>query len=111
MMDPTAPRTRMPRLAVASRRPRALVCCSHTSRPASLSCLATRAPGRTRPWNPSSASRSAVEAATGDPLVGLDVLRAGVDDDVVGQLRRRRAVVPPGLVEPVAHVLLVERAL
>ncbi len=51
------------------------------------------------------------EGLTGDALVGLDVARAGALDDVVGQRRRRRALVPAGPRGPVAHELLVEARL
>ncbi len=54
-------------------------------------------------------------APAGESLVGLDVLGAGLLDDVVGQRRRRLAGVPipPGRRrgQPVADVLLVERRL
>ena len=52
-----------------------------------------------------------VERLAGDPLVRLAVAGGGLFDDLGGQLGRRRLVVPAARVEPVAHVLLVERRL
>src|SRR5687767_4011527 len=54
---------------------------------------------------------SSVELAARDALVGVDVLLAGLCHDVLGQLGTGRGVVPARLVEPVAHVLLVEAVL
>src|SRR5262245_47785016 len=49
------------------------------------------------------------EVAAGDLLVGLDVAARGLATDV-DRDRRRRPVTPvPLLLEPAAHVLLVER--
>ena len=45
------------------------------------------------------------------PLVGFDVLGAGLLDHVVGQIRRRAVLVPTGRLQPVADELLVERGL
>ena len=52
-----------------------------------------------------------LEEPAGELLVRLDVLGAGLDDDIVGKLRRGRIAVPPGGQEPVADKLLVERLL
>ena len=51
------------------------------------------------------------ERLAGELLVGGHVALARGGDDVVGDRRRRRRLVPAGAGRPVAHVLLVERRL
>ena len=58
------------------------------------------------PLRPRRASRA--NARPGDALVGLDVALARRRDDLGGQRRRRRGLVPVEAVEVVAHRLLVE---
>src|SRR5256714_6525693 len=60
------------------------------------------APSRRHPGEPG------VERLAGDPLVGLHVLGARARDDVVGDGRGRRGLVPAAAGRPVADVLLVE---
>ena len=69
--------------------------------------------GRMRTARPHGAVRCqpGVERLAGDALVGLDVARARARDDVVGDRRRRRRLVPAAADGPVAHVLLVEARL
>src|SRR4051812_3608389 len=52
-----------------------------------------------------------VERLAGDALVGLLVALARALDHVLGDLRRRRRLVPAGAGRPVAHELLVEARL
>ena len=69
-------------------------------------------PARATPSSRRARAREPVgERLAGDPLVGLLVERARALDDVVGQRRRGRRLVPARPRRPVAHVLLVERRL
>src|SRR4051794_39994986 len=63
------------------------------------------------PWAGSAPGPSPLEGALRDPLVGLDVLGAGLLDHVGWQLGSGWRVVPARLVGPVAHELLVEGGL
>src|SRR4051794_15637396 len=57
------------------------------------------------------AGEPGVERLAGDELVGVDVALARPGDDIVGDRRCRRLLVPAGAGRPVAHVLLVEARL
>ena len=52
-----------------------------------------------------------LEGLAGDPLVGFDVAAPGPGDDLLGDRRGRRALVPAAAGGPVADVLLVEARL
>src|SRR5205823_14695142 len=58
---------------------------------------------------PATSFSSELRLAAGEPPARLDVAVEGPLDDVGGELRRRRLLVPARLVEPVADELLVER--
>src|SRR5687767_1893341 len=81
--------------------------CPCGSRIPSLGRTSTRTRGTAsgRPLEP------AVEGLAGDAVVRLDVELARAGHDVVGELGRRRALVPAAAGGPVAHVLLVEARL
>src|SRR5688500_4381874 len=108
--------TSMSSMAGQDAPPRALRTAVHSSWSKIFALLweahAQRATTRRRSSREGSAvAEPGVEAAAGQPLVGLDVLGARLLDDLVRELRPGRAVVPAAGVEPVADELLVVRRL
>ena len=82
----------------AERRQRALDGLPWGSRMPAFGRISTRAPlhrSRRRPCGPAS-----LEGLAGDQLVRLDVARAGARDDVLGDRRRRRPLVPAAVPRP-----------